>query len=304
MPDVNIMIEGQAGVTWPRWQRMVRAVEDAGFNGLYRSDHFTEEEGPYTDSLELWVSFTWLADNTEDIEFGPLVTPMSFRDPVFSARMGKDVDDLSEGRFTLGVGTGWQEREHEAFGYDLLDLGPRFDRFEESLEVVHALLRNDEPVSYDGEYEQLNDALLLPRPERPTPILVGGNGRNRTMPLAAAYADEWNGVFLDTETFAERCEHMDDLLAEAGRSPEAFEKSLMTRVVFGRDEAEVERLVAEETDADSVAELREGPAIVGTAAEVNEELDRLDAAGADGVMLQWLELDDIDRLEAMADAVL
>mgnify|MGYP000462914586 CR=1 FL=1 len=304
MTDISVMIEGQDGVNWERWQRIVRTVEESGFDGLFRSDHFTEPEGPYTDSLELWTSFTWLADNTERIEFGSLVTPLSFRDPVFTARMAKDVDNLSDGRLTLGVGTGWQEREHEAFGYDLLDLPERFDRFEEGLEVIHDLLRSEETVSFDGEYQQLNGAKLLPRPERPTPILVGGNGRNRTMPLAAAYADEWNSVWTTPEEFAALCEHMDSLLAAEGRDPEAFTKSAMTRVVFGRDEAELERLVEEETDAESVAELRESPVIVGTEEEVREHIERLEAAGADRIMLQWLELDDTDRLEAMADAVL
>lgn len=304
MVDVDIMIEGQDGVNWERWKRVVRTVEDSGFNGLFRSDHFTEPEGPYQDSLELWVSFTWLADNTDRIEFGSLVTPLSFRDPVFTARMAKDVDNLSDGRLTLGLGTGWQEREHEAFGYDLLDLSERFDRFEEGLEVIHSLLRSDDPISFDGEYEQLNDALLLPRPNRPTPILVGGNGRNRTMPLAAEYADEWNSVWTTVDEFADLCDHMDDLLEEQGRDPDEFKKSVMTRVLYGRDEAEVQRLIEDETDADTADELEEGPMIVGTDADVAEHLDRLEDAGADRVMLQWLELDEMDRLEAMADAIL
>ena len=302
MVDVNIMIEGQDGVNWERWKRIVRTVEESGFDGLFRSDHFTEPEGPYTDSLELWVSFAWLADNTDRIEFGSLVTPLSFRDPVFTARMAKDVDNLSKGRLTLGVGAGWQEREHDSFGYDLLDLPERFDRFEEGLEVVHSLLRSDEPVSFEGEYERLNEAKLLPRPERSTPILVGGTGRNRTMPLAAEYADEWNGVWTTVEQFADLSAYMDDLLRERGRNPDAFGKSVMTRVIFGRDDAEVSRLLEEESeDAD---DLRESPVIVGTETEVAEHLDRFEEAGADRVMLQWLELDDMDRLEAMADDIL
>jgi F420-dependent oxidoreductase-like protein len=303
MTDINVMVEGQDGVNWERWQRIVRTVEDSGFDGLFRSDHFTKPEGPYTDSLELATSFTWLADNTERITFVSLVMPLSFRVPVFTARMAKEVDNLSDGRLTLGVGAGWQEREHGAFGYDLLEVPERFDRFEEGLAVVRNLLRSEEPVSFDGEYQQLSGAKLLPRPERPTPILVGGNGRNRTMPLAAAYADEWNSVWTTPEEFSELCEHMDGLLREEGRDPEAFTKSVMTRVVFGRDEAELERLVEEETDAESVAELQESAVIVGTEDEVVEEIERFEVAGADRIMLQWLELDDTERLEAMGDAV-
>ena len=304
MAEINIMIEGQDGVNWPRWKKIARTVEDSGLDGLFRSDHFTNSDGPYTDSLEMWVSFTWLADNTDRIKFGSLVTPLSFRDPVFTARMAKDVDNLSDGRLTLGVGAGWQEREHDAFGYDLLDLPERFKRFEEGLEVISSLLRNDEPVSFDGEYEQLNEAKLLPQPDRPTPILVGGNGRNQTMPLAAEYADEWNSVFTTVDQFADLCDHMDDLLRKEGRNPDEFTKSVMTRVVFGRDETEVEQLVEDETDAKDIDDLRQSPVIVGTEAEVADHLNRLKEAGADRIMLQWLELDDMDRLEAMADAIL
>src|SRR5512141_2707618 len=119
--EIAIMIEGQDGLNWPRWMRLVRAVEDLGFAGLYRSDHFTNAQGPEKDSLELWLSLTWLAANTRRIEFGPLVTPVSFRHPVFTARWGLQVDDLSNGRLRLGVGAGWQQREHHAFGFDLLD---------------------------------------------------------------------------------------------------------------------------------------------------------------------------------------
>ena len=144
--------------------------------------------------MELWVSLTWLADHTSRVEFGPLVSPISFRNPVFTARMAKDVDDLSGGRLRLGLGAGWQEREHTMFGFDLLDLKPRFDRFEEGLEVITRLLRSDDPVDFAGQYYQLRGAHLLPRPERPggPPILIGGGGKRRTLPMVAKYADEWN----------------------------------------------------------------------------------------------------------------
>src|SRR5574341_2492695 len=102
MLEIAIMIEGQNGLTWPRWQNIVRAVEDLGFAGLYRSDHFTNANPPDKESLELWVSLVWLAANTSRIEFGPLVTPFSFRHPALTARMAAAVDDLSSGRLTLG----------------------------------------------------------------------------------------------------------------------------------------------------------------------------------------------------------
>ena len=108
--EVGIMLEGQNGLTWPRWQRIARAVEDLGFAGLYRSDHYTNMNPPDVESLELWVSLTWLASHTERIEFAPMVSPVSFRDPSMTARMAAAVDDLSGGRLSLGLGAGWQER--------------------------------------------------------------------------------------------------------------------------------------------------------------------------------------------------
>jgi alkanesulfonate monooxygenase SsuD/methylene tetrahydromethanopterin reductase-like flavin-dependent oxidoreductase (luciferase family) len=109
--ELALMIEGQQGLTWKRWQRLARAAEDLGFVGLYRSDHFTDPRPPDRDALELWISLAWLASNTERIEFGPLVSPVSFRHPVITAKMAAAVDDLSNGRLQLGMGAGWQERE-------------------------------------------------------------------------------------------------------------------------------------------------------------------------------------------------
>jgi F420-dependent oxidoreductase-like protein len=301
MLDVAIMIEGQYGINWERWRRLGRAVEDLGYAGLHRSDHFTEPEGPDLDALELWSSLTWLADNTERIEFGPLVSPVSFRHPVITAWQASAVDSLAGGRLRLGIGAGWQEREHDSFGFDLLDTGRRFERFEEGLEVVTRLLRNEEPVSFDGEFYRLRDAFLTPRSPRPggPPIVIGGNGPRRTLPLVARFADEWNGVFLMPGKFTELNARLDELLVEAGRSPGEVRRTLMTRVIFGRTEADVDRKLG----GAPREELQEA-VIAGTAGEVVERLGRLGEAGVQRAMLQWLEPDDIDGLEAMAGSVL
>jgi len=300
--DIAIMIEGQDGLNWPRWQRIGRAVEELGFAGLYRSDHFTNAGPPDKDSLELWLSLAWLASHTERIEFGPLVTPVSFRHPAFTARIGAQLDDLAGGRLTLGIGAGWQEREHTAFGFDLLPLAERMDRFEEGLEVMSRLLHSDGPVSYAGRYYQLHEAVLLPRPQRPDgpPILIGGNGPQRTLPLVARYADEWNAVYIPPARFVELNARLDGLLAEQGRAASAVRRSLMTGLFFGRDEAEL-RAKLEGRDA---AALRERGVIVGTPSEVQEQLDNLAQAGVQRVMLQWLALDDLEGLAALAEAVL
>ncbi len=302
MLEVAIMIEGQDGIDWRRWQRLVQTVEGLGYAGLFRSDHFTNPTGPVLDALELWSSLTWLADNTSRIEFGPLVSPVSFRHPVITAWQASAVDNLAGGRLRLGIGAGWQEREHVTYGFDLLDTDRRFARFEEALQVVILLLQSDEPVSFDGEFYRLRDAALMPRSPRPggPPIVIGGNGPRRTLPLAARYADEWNAVLVTSERFIELDARLDELLQEVGRPPEQVRRTLMTRAVSGRSTADVERKLA----GQSADELRGRGAIVGTAPEVAEQLGRLEEAGVQRVMLQWLETDDIDGLEAMAQTVL
>lgn len=302
--QVAIMVEGQNGLNWPRWQNLATAVEELGFAGLYRSDHYTNARPPDKDALELWVSLTWLADHTRRIAFGPLVSPVSFRHPTMTARMARDVDDLSGGRLTLGLGAGWQAREHENYGWDLLDVESRFRRFEEGLEVITRLLRQPEPVDFEGQFFRLKEATLLPRPKRPQgpPILIGGNGVRRTLPLAARYADEWNGVFLTPEAFRQRCQILDDLLQAEGRAPGELRRSTMVGCVYGRDDAEVDSKAA--IYRRPAEELLESGLVVGTASAVVEQLGHLAEAGAESVMLQWLELDDLDRLEHLAGAVL
>src|SRR5688572_24035868 len=178
--DVAIMVEGQSGLTWPRWQRIVRATEKLGFAGLYRSDHLVSAQPPNQDALELWTSLTWLASNTDRIEFGPLVSPLTFRHPVHLAQAARALDDLSNGRFTLGLGAGWSQREHDMYGFPLLAPNDRLDRLEEGLRIITGLLRSGEPVSYQGQHFTVHEAVLLPRPARATPVLVAGRGRKRS----------------------------------------------------------------------------------------------------------------------------
>lgn len=302
MIELALMIEGQQGLNWPRWQRLVRAAEDLGFAGLYRSDHFTDPDGPNLDALELWTSFTWLAGNTSRIEFGPLVSPVSFRHPVITAWQASAVDALAGGRLRLGLGAGWQEREHNRFGFDLLDTDRRFARFEEGLEVVTRLVRGDGPAAFDGAFYRLRDAVLMPRSPRPNgpPIVIGGNGPKRTLPLVARFADEWNAVFVTPERFAALSAHLDDLLRERGRAPDSVRRTLMTRVVLARDEAEARSRLGER----SAEELRARGAIVGGPDQIVAALGRFAEVGVRRVMGQWLEMDDIAGLETVASAVL
>jgi F420-dependent oxidoreductase-like protein len=302
--DIAIMIEAQNGLTWPRWKNLAAAVEELGFFGLYRSDHFTNATPPDKESLELWVSLTWLAAHTKRIQFGPLVSPVSFRHPALTARMAAAVDDLSGGRLTLGLGAGWQEREHALFGFELLDVVERFYQFEEGLEVITRLLKSDQPVTFEGKFYQLRDATRLPRPARPAgpSILIGGNGEKRTMAMVAKYADEWNAVFLPALDFARLSSHLDDRLLKLGRDPRSVKRSMMAGLLFGKVQENVDEQLSERNQ--TAEELRKKGVVVGVGEEVFAQLTALQEAGLQGIMLQWLDLDDLKSLEALAKAVL
>ena len=300
--ELSIMIEGQAGLTWPRWQRLSRAAEDLGFYGLFRSDHFSPPEGPFEDALETWVSFAWLASNTQRIAFGPLVSPVSFRNPSILAWQASAVDALACGRLRLGLGAGWQEREHNAFGFDLGDLDTRFARLEDAINVIRLLTRSPKPSTYAGKHFAIRDAYLQPRSPRSDgpQIVIGGNGPRRTLPLAAKYADEWNAVFLPVDDVRDRMSRLDRMLADVGREPATVKRTLMTRGLTGRNEAE---LAAKDTP-ERIANHKSRGGVIGTPNEIVDQLGRYAEAGIEGVQLQWLDLDDLSGLELIASEVI
>src|SRR5262245_4759357 len=316
MVAISIMIEGQNGLDWPRSTRLVAAVEPRGFAGLLRSDHLTNPRPPDIESLEMIVSLAYLADHTQRIHFGPLVAPVSFRHPTLLARQAAAIDDLSGGRMILGLGAGWQEREHTLFGHELGDVPTRMDRLEEGLDVVTRLLHSDAPVTFDGRFFQLRGATLLPRPRRPggPQIMIGGNGPKRTLPLAARYADVWNGTFLAPDSFRARSAQLDDLARAAGRRPGDIRRTMMTGLLFARDQATLEQLVQHEPRPPELADA--SPAaimammrdktnrIVGPADVVAGQIRAYGEAGVEELMLQWFDLDDIDGLRTFAEQVL
>jgi alkanesulfonate monooxygenase SsuD/methylene tetrahydromethanopterin reductase-like flavin-dependent oxidoreductase (luciferase family) len=172
-----------------------------------------------------------------------------------------------------------------------------------ALEVITRLLRSPDPVTFNGNYYRLQDAVLLPRPQRPggPPVLIGGNGEKRTLPLATRFANEWNGVFLSPARYAELSHKLDELLRVEGRQPHEVRRSLMTGLIFGRTQAEVEQKLAGRA---TVEQARARGMVVGVAEEVAAHLGKLAGAGVQRVILQWLGLDDIAGLEALARAVL
>lgn len=304
MAQIGLMIEGQNGLNWENWQNILQIAEETGYQCVFRSDHFTNASGDDLDSLELWTSLTYAASQTKRIEFGPLVTPVTFRHPAMTVRYANAVHTLSGGRLVLGMGAGWQEREHKKFGIPFYDFNTRYAMFKDALEVTVRLLHSDTPVSFSGTHFSLDEAILLPRPNPVggPPILIGGNGPTKTLPLVAAYADEWNAVFIDRPTYRERAQLLDQLLQEHGRKPEAVKRSLMTRVIYNQNEADLKKRLSEMNR--SVEELTARGIIVGTGSAVVDQIGQWVEAGVERFMLQWLELDDLAGIEAMAKDVL
>lgn len=304
MAAIGLMLEGQMGLTWERWRRILAAAEDLGYQCVFRSDHFTNPDLPDLESLEAWTSLTYAATETSFIEFGTLVSPVTFRHPSMLVRVAAAVDDLSGGRLVFGMGAGWQEREHHNFGVPFYDRKTRYEMLHDALEVTVRLLNSDKPTSYAGKHFSLDGAILLPRPERygGPPILIGGNGPTRTLPLAAEFADEWNGVWLDPATYRDRTKLLDALLQERGRASSEVKRSLMTKINYAKDDADWQRVKSEQNIDTDASESRR--TIDGTASMVIDQIGAYIEAGVERFMLQWLDLDDMDRLEALARDVL
>ena len=313
--QLSVTIEGHFGLTWASWQHLTTAIEQMGFAGIFRSDHLTQMGPPNMAALEALISLAYLAANSRAIHFGTLVAPLSFRDPILLARQAMAIDDLSGGRMILGIGAGWMEREHTMFGYPLGDITTRLDRLEEGVAVIAALIRNAEPVTFAGKFYQLNEAQLLPRPQRPTPILIGGNGPKRTLPLVARYADIWNCQMASVEVFTERSRLLDKLIVAALRQPTDVKRTVMLPVLCWRNADELERLAQGLRRASShmallatteiIAFFRQHlAAITGNPDQVTEQILAYAHAGVEEMMCQWILLDDLLGLKILGKEVL
>jgi alkanesulfonate monooxygenase SsuD/methylene tetrahydromethanopterin reductase-like flavin-dependent oxidoreductase (luciferase family) len=314
MVALSVQIEMANGLSWARWKRLVAEVDRLGYRGLYCCDHFLPGGGGYADSVEIYTAFTYLADHSDRLEFGPLVSPVSFRDPINLIRQAMALDDLSGGRFVLGVGAGWMEREHAMFGYELGDRATRMARLAEALAIMDLLGRHEEPVSHSGRFYRLQEARLLPRSPRPggPRLLVGGAGPKRTLPLTARYADAWNTGGRSPDAYREASELLDELLVRAGRQPGDVRRTLMQQVICYRGEADLGRRLRHvaapqpgATPAATLAALRERSphVIAGTPAEVIDQIGAYAAAGVEEIMVQRLDLDDIEGLQIIAEDV-
>src|ERR1700716_361301 len=238
---IGVMIEGQEGLTWDRWFRIADRVESSGLDSLWRSDlFFSLLAHPERPALECWTSLTALAQRTQRIGFGPLVSPMTFRHPALLAPMAAALDGLSAGPLGLGGGGGWNEAEHAAYGISLPPLKERFDRLEEGIAVIRKLWTGG-PVDFEGHYYRLRGAAAYPRPvQQPAPpLLIGGDGEVRLLRIVARDADEWDSHAPRPDAYPPQHARLEEHCRAVGRSPDEIRRSWMGGVVIGRDIAEV-----------------------------------------------------------------
>jgi F420-dependent oxidoreductase-like protein len=303
---LRIFTEPQQGASYDDLLAVALRAEELAFDAFFRSDHYLKMgsvsglPGP----TDAWTTLTGLARDTKRIRLGTMVTSMTFRFPGPLAITVAQVDAMSGGRVELGLGAGWYEAEHKAYGIPFPPLGERFDRLTEQLAVISGLwsTKEGDTFAFDGTYYPVSDSPALPKPvQQPhPPIIVGGGGAKRTPALAAKYAAEYNLPFSSIARFKEQCDRVRSACENIGRHPGSIVHSAALVLCCGKDEAEVKRRAeAIGRDAD---ELRKNGA-AGTPDEVVETLRRWEAAGAERMYLQMLDLSDLDHLSLIAAEV-
>ena len=302
------MIEGQEGVTWPQWLALAEACEQHGISTLFRSDHYLNLGGNLAKgSLDAWATLSGLAAVTTKLRLGTMVSPATFRHPSELAKVVATADQISGGRIDLGLGAGWHEPEHTAYGFTFPPVKDRMDVLEEQLQIV---LGNwsDGPFSFEGDHYRLTALEAEPKPvQKPhPPVIMGGIAGPRAARLAAAYADEYNTVFATPDDIRDRKGRIDAACERVGRQPMPF--SLMTTVIIGSDDQDLRRraaTVAAIHDQDGDALIDDPPPgwVVGLIEPAAEQLRGLAAAGVARVMCQHLAHDDVEFVELLGGHV-
>ncbi|MBO3748099.1 LLM class F420-dependent oxidoreductase [Streptosporangiaceae bacterium NEAU-GS5] len=303
--DLRIFTEPQQGATYDELLAVAQAAERLGFDAFFRSDHYMRigpgDPGP--GSTDAWTTLAGLARETSRIRLGTLVTPATFRHPGALAITVAQVDQMSGGRVELGLGTGWFDAEHAAFGIPFPSFGERFNMLEEQLEIVTGMWTADKPFSYSGRHYQVVDSPGLPKPvQRPhPPIIVGGGGPKRTPRLVARFADEYNVPFRSLEDTGAAYQRVRDV------ADRPIILSAAQTVCVGADEAELARRAEGVnrgmTMGQSVDDLRAG-GLAGTPPEVLDKIGKFRELGAERIYLQVMDLSDLDHLELIAAEIL
>lgn len=300
MTKIGIMIEGQEGLSWERWRNLCRDVESLGFDSLRRSEHLISLMGEDTssrDCIDCWTSLALAAEWTKTIQFGPMVSPLTFHHAAMLARKAAAVDVLSGGRLILGVGAGWNENEHVKFGIPFLTTGGRMDLFEEGVARIRDTWAKSNPKPA----------------QNPMPLLMGGVGEKRALPLVAREAAEWNYTRMDQEEYRVKRDVINSACKEIGRDPASIRYSVMTTYIIGRDHDELRERALQLAEvvpgfkrdtADEILEAARRRALVGTPDEVAEQIRKYAALDVDLFMLQHFLLDDKDALQLLASDVI
>ncbi len=305
--DFRVFVEPQQGATYFDQLAVAKAAEALGFSAFFRSDHYLAMKveglpGP-TDS---WVTLAGIARETSSIRLGTLVTSATFRFPGPLAISVAEVDAMSDGRVELGIGAGWYEAEHLAYGIPFPGLGERFDRLTEQLEILTGMWSTPVGETFDhpGVHYTVVDSPALPKPvQRPhPPIVIGGGGPRRTPALAARFASEFNLAFPTLDFVTVQYDRVRAALEQAGRAPGDLVYSAAFVVCAGRDDAETARRA--DAIRRDVAKLPGETPLFGTPAQIVDALGAFAEAGVERVYLQLLDLDDLDHLELFAAEVI
>lgn len=301
--DLRIFTEPQQGASYDTLLTVAKATEDLGFDAFFRSDHYLPMGS--ADGLpgptDAWITLAGLARETKRIRLGTLMTAGTFRLPGVLAIQVAQVDQMSGGRVELGLGAGWFEEEHKAYGIPFPK--ERFARLEEQLAIVTGLWATEvgKTFSYEGAYYQLVDSPALPKPAQgKLPVLIGGHGATRTPRLAARYADEFNIPFASIEASERQFGRVRAAAEAAGRGADDLVYSNALVVCVGKDDAEVARRAA--AIGREVEELKAN-GLAGSPAEVVDKIGRYGAVGASRIYLQILDLDDLDHLELISSRI-
>jgi len=303
--DVRVFTEPQQGASYETLLAVARAAGQAGFEGFFRSDHVHKmgDVSGLPGPTDAWVTLAGLARETEGITLGTLVSPATFREPGMLAIAVAQVDTMSGGRVELGLGAGWYELEHHAYGLAFPDLGSRFDRLGEQLAIITGLW--DTPVGetfdFSGRHYQVKGSPALPKPVRRPPVIVGGRGPARTPALAARYADEYNQAFGPLDDYRRQADVVRRACEDVGRDPDELVHSAALVACCGSGPDEVERRAANiGRRPDELA----ANGLCGTPAELVERIALWRQEGVERLYMQVLDLDDLDHLALLGADVL
>ncbi|MFF7066632.1 LLM class F420-dependent oxidoreductase [Streptomyces pseudovenezuelae] len=301
--DLRIFTEPQQGASYDTLLTVAKATEDLGFDAFFRSDHYLRmgDGDGLPGPTDAWITLAGLARETKRIRLGTLMTAATFRLPGVLAIQVAQVDQMSGGRVELGLGAGWFEEEHTAYGIPFPK--EKFPRLEEQLEIVTGLWATEpgETFDFQGKHYQLTKSPALPKPAQDKiPVLIGGHGTTRTPRLAARYADEFNMPFASAEDSEAQFGRVRAAAQEAGRAADAITFSNALVVCVGKDDREVARRAA--AIGREVGELKTN-GLAGTPAEVVDRIGRYAAVGSRRIYLQVLDLDDLDHLELISAQV-